>query len=67
MKYVAGFGRFWYDFIVGDSVILAFGGVAVPVLGLAVTGMGSDVLAQVLLPVAVVSALVASLPRLRRS
>ncbi len=33
MKYLVGVGRFWYDFIVGDSVVLAIGGVALLALG----------------------------------
>ena len=27
MKFLKGFGYFWYDFIVGDSIVLAIGGV----------------------------------------
>ena len=33
MRYVTGFARFWYDFIVGDSVVLAIGGAGALIVG----------------------------------
>ncbi len=63
MKYVVGFGRFWYDFIVGDSVVLAIGGLAVLLLGFLLVRASEDVLAEVLLPLVVIATVIASLPR----
>ena len=65
MKYVSGFFQFWYDFIVGDSVLLAIGGVAVIVLGYLLVQAGATVAAEVLLPLIVIGAVAASLPRKR--
>ena len=45
MKYVTGFFQFWYDFIVGDSVLLAIGGVLVLLLGYVAVQLGIDVAA----------------------
>jgi hypothetical protein len=61
MKYLVHFGRFWYDFIVGDSVVLAIGGVAVLLFGALLVWAGAGSLAQVLLPVGVVATLAVSL------
>ena len=61
MKWLLGFGRFWYDFIVGDSVVLAVGGVAVLGLGFLLAHIGDKTLAQVLLPLVVMGTVSASL------
>jgi hypothetical protein len=61
VTYVARFGRFWYDFIVGDSVTLAIGAVAALALGAVLVWAGAGVLAEVLLPASVVVALAISL------
>jgi hypothetical protein len=61
MRYVVGFGRFWYDFIVGDSVALAIGGVAVLVLGWVLVTAGAGAAAEILLPLIVVATLAVSL------
>jgi hypothetical protein len=66
MKYVIGFGRFWYDFIVGDSVFLAIGGVAMLALGYALVEAGAASVAEVVLPLVVAATLIVSLPRIRR-
>jgi hypothetical protein len=58
---VKGFFAFWYDFIVGDSIILAIGGPAVLGLAYLVSQAGDAAIAQVLLPLTVVVTLVASL------
>lgn len=60
MKYIVGFGRFWYDFIVGDSVILAIGGVGVLVVGALLVHGGNARLAEVALPLIVLATLTAS-------
>jgi hypothetical protein len=65
MSWIVAFGRFWYDFIVGDSVVLAIGGLATLVLGYLLALMGTAALAQVALPVAVILTIALSLPRQR--
>lgn len=60
MRWLRAFGRFWYDFLVGDSVVLAAGGVAVLFLGW-LAGSLAVALAQVLVPLAVVVVLALSL------
>ncbi|MFL5758840.1 MAG: hypothetical protein ACJ789_03830 [Thermomicrobiales bacterium] len=61
MKYVSAFGRFWWDFIVGDSVVLAIGGAAVLILGALLVAAGADELVQIVLPLAVAVTLALSL------
>ena len=61
MRWVVAFGRFWYDFIVGDSVVLAIGGATVLVLGFLLARVGSPVLAEILLPLIVIATLAVSL------
>jgi hypothetical protein len=62
VKWLVAFGAFWYDFIVGDSIVLAIGGVATLVLGyLAVRTMG-EAAPQVIMPAVVLVTLLASLP-----
>ena len=65
MKYIIGFGQFWWDFIVGDSVVLAIGGVGALALSYAIVQAGNASLPQFLLPIIVFGAIAASLP-LRR-
>lgn len=67
MSLVRGFFRFWYDFIVGDSVVLAIGGCAVLAAGALLVWAGAEVAAQILLPVLVAVTLALSLPVARRS
>jgi hypothetical protein len=64
MKYLAGFFRFWWDFIVGDDWRVA----ATVVAGIALTAVIADtgVAAWWVMPVAVVVALAASLRRATR-
>jgi hypothetical protein len=61
MKWLTAFGRFWWDFIVGDSVILAVGGATVLILGAILVEAGADTLVQVALPLAVAATLALSL------
>jgi hypothetical protein len=35
MRYAVAFGRFWYDFLIGDQPVLFFG----PVIGLAIVAL----------------------------
>jgi hypothetical protein len=61
MKYVKSFGRFWWDFIVGDDWRIAAG--LVVALGISALLVNQSVAAWWLLPVAVVGLLAASLLR----
>jgi hypothetical protein len=65
MKYVVGFGRFWWDFIVGDSVVLAIGGVGMLALAYLLVQAGDASVPQFILPLGVFAAVALSLP-LRR-
>jgi hypothetical protein len=64
MRYVVGFGRFWYDFIVGDDWLAAVG--IVVALGATALLAHRDLSAWWLMPVAVVVVLSASLGRATR-
>lgn len=61
MSRLADFGRFWWDFVVGDDWLVAAG--LVLALGLTALVAHDDVGAWWLLPVAVVGLLVLSLRR----
>jgi len=63
MKYITGFAAFWWDFIVGDSIVLALGGVGVLVLGAVLVRTGHPGIAEFGLPGIVVATLVGSLLR----
>jgi hypothetical protein len=39
MRFVRGFGRFWYDFVVGDDPKIAVGVASVLVLGAVLVGL----------------------------
>jgi hypothetical protein len=59
MKYMTGFFKFWYDFIVGDDWRLAIGGAIG--LGLSAIAVHAHVPAWWVLPLATLVILVASL------
>jgi hypothetical protein len=61
MKHLAAFGRFWWDFVIGDDWMSA-AGVAVAIGGTAILA-AENVTAWWLLPVAVLVVLYASLRR----
>lgn len=63
MKWIVAFGRFWYDFIVGDSVELAIGGCAVIVLSALFVWLGFERGAEVVMPLLVAATLAISLRR----
>ena len=65
MRHLRAFGRFWWDFIVGDDWLVAAAvGVGLAVTGL-LTGLGVD--AWWFLPVVVALALAGSLRRATRA
>jgi hypothetical protein len=66
VKYIIGFGQFWWDFIVGDSWVMAAGGIGVLLLGYLLSKANGAELAQFVVPLVVFGAVAASLP-LRRS
>lgn len=61
MKYVAAFGLFWWDFIVGDSMILAAGSIIAIVAAWLVAQSSFGAAAEFLLPAGVLLTLVAAL------
>lgn len=65
MRYLKGFGLFWWDFIVGDSMVLALGVLAVVAAGYVLASQSGTGLVEVLVPLGVVLTLVFSLPRRR--
>lgn len=62
MSYVRGFALFWWDFIVGDSIILAVGTLLALALG-ALVVLESSTAAEIVLPSVIALTLVASLFR----
>jgi len=66
MKYAKGFVLFWYDFLVGDSVLLAIGGIAIIVAAYLLVQADASTAAEVLLPLLAIGTIVLSLPELRR-
>ncbi|MGE0601063.1 MAG: hypothetical protein AB7J35_15905 [Dehalococcoidia bacterium] len=63
MKYAIAFFAFWWDFIVGDSIVLAVGSVAALLGAAALAQHGHCVAAEILLPLAIIGTLVGSLGR----
>ena len=63
MKYIRAFGLFWWDFIVGDSIVLAAGSVVTIVVAFLLAHSGVSGGAQVVLPAAVLVTLAAALGR----
>jgi hypothetical protein len=61
MRWPKVFGRFWYDFIVGDSIVLAIGGPGALTASYALARSIDQAMLQLFLPAAVVATLVASL------
>jgi hypothetical protein len=57
MRYLKAFGRFWFDFIVGDDWRIAAG--VVTVLALGALAVDADLLPDELLAVVVAAAIVA--------
>jgi hypothetical protein len=60
VRLAKAFGRFWWDFLVGDTPELFLAVVAILVVTALLTHLVSTTVAWVLLPVLVIAALVAS-------
>ncbi|MEO6044536.1 MAG: hypothetical protein ABIQ47_11520 [Tepidiformaceae bacterium] len=65
MKYLKGFGLFWWDFIVGDSMVLAGGVLTVVGVGYVLATMRDTGLIELVVPAGVILTLALSLPRRR--
>jgi len=63
MKYITGFGMFWWDFIVGDSIALAIGGVLVLLIAWGLVRADQQMAVQLAMPAIVVATLAVSLLR----
>jgi hypothetical protein len=61
MKYIVAFGLFWWDFIVGDSMLLAIGSIVTIVAAWLVAESSFGAAAEFLLPAGVLLTLVAAL------
>jgi uncharacterized membrane protein YqgA involved in biofilm formation len=66
MNYLKAFGYFWYDFIVGDSVLLAVGGVLVVAIAWGLVELDASKAAEIAAPVIVIGTLWVSLPHRKR-
>lgn len=55
MKYIVSFARFWYDFIVGDSITLAIGGAGSLAIGVLLVHFNDGRLAEFAVPVVVLA------------
>ncbi|HST26075.1 MAG TPA: hypothetical protein VLJ76_08785 [Gaiellaceae bacterium] len=64
MRYLVGFARFWWDFVVGDDWLTALG--LLIALGVTAGVAHNDVTAWWLLPIAVIGLLVVSIRRAAR-
>jgi hypothetical protein len=65
MKWLINFGRFWYDFIVGDDWTIALGVVAA--VGLTAAAAHAGLTAWPIVPLAVIGGLAWSVVRARRN
>jgi hypothetical protein len=63
LRALRGFGLFWWDFIVGDSIALAIGVVIAVGLAFALVHATSPGVVEVVLPLVVAGTLAASLLR----
>ena len=60
MRWLVAFGQFWWDFIVGDSLVLAVCGPAVLLIGYLLLESAGSTVAEIALPVLVSATLAAS-------
>ena len=61
MKYITAFGRFWWDFIVGDSIFLAIGAPVAFIAAYLIDQSKWSTLGEIALPAIVIATLVVSL------
>ena len=66
-KYAVAFARFWYDFTVGDSVVLAIGGAGSIAIGALLAHNNAGAIVEPVLPAVVIATLAISLRRLPRT
>jgi hypothetical protein len=62
-RWLTGFGRFWYDFIVGDSKVLAIGAPLVLALAYLAAHDGAPRLGELIIPIGIATTLAVSLLR----
>lgn len=67
VRWLVAFGRFWWDFLVGDTPELFAGGVVAVGAAAALAAAGARAWAVAVLPVVVLLALAVSLHRARRA
>lgn len=63
MSFVRAFALFWYDFIVGDSAVLAIGTILVLGLAALLAAVASSAVAEIAVTASVLAVLAASLVR----
>jgi hypothetical protein len=61
VKYISGFAAFWYDFLVGDSMVLAIGGIGVIAFAYLLVEAGAASAAEFVMPAVVIATLAVSL------
>jgi hypothetical protein len=61
MSFLRRFGLFWYDFIVGDSVVLAIGAPLALLLAYVLTRAGANIAAEATLLLVILGTLAVSL------
>ena len=63
MKYITGCAMFWWDFVVGDSIALAIGGLAVLLVAAGLVRADQQMAVQLAMPLIVIATLAVSLLR----
>jgi hypothetical protein len=63
LKYLKAFALFWWDFIVGDSLTLAWGVLLTLALAALLANFGNSVVAEIVVPAAIIATLGLSLRR----
>lgn len=63
LQWLRGFGLFWWDFIVGDSIALAIGALIAVGIAFALVHSAPNGVVEVVLPLVVIATIAASLLR----
>lgn len=63
MSFIKAFALFWWDFIVGDSITLAWGVLLTLALAALLANFGNSVVAEFAVPAAIIATLGLSLRR----